>query len=45
MVAIIFPLPNFFLALGMTEEISGGAAEPLPLSAGGVAEVPSSGSF
>jgi len=34
-VAIIFPDPNFFFGLEVTEEMSGGAAEPLPVSPGG----------
>jgi hypothetical protein len=29
-VAIILPPANFFFGFGITEEISGGAAEPLP---------------
>jgi hypothetical protein len=37
-VAIIFPPPNFFLALGMTEEISGGVLEPASSATGWIGD-------
>ena len=43
MVAIILPPPNFFLALGKTLEISGGALEPESLLAAGTGDCPTVG--
>jgi len=38
MVAIIFPPPNFFLALGMIEEISGGVLESASSATGWIGD-------